>query len=244
MVVKKIIPLSETALLISFGDSISLELHEQVMQAQQLIEHHPFKGFVETVPAYNSLVVYYDPLLIEQKKETIAGTLEQSILSIIQTDHKNKPETNTDLITIPVCYDEVFGIDLHGLSETLHLSVEEIIQLHSSKTYKVFMTGFTPGFPYMGTVDDRIITKRKSTPRTKVDAGSVAIAGIQTGIYPLNTPGGWNIIGKTPLKLFDLSKPNPFLLKAGDEVKFESITKDEFDQSLSAVANPDGGLKK
>ena len=125
--------------------------------------------------------------------------------------------------------DEGFGIDLHELSALLQLSIEEIIQLHTGKSYHVFMIGFTPGFPYMGTVDERLPTQRKTQPRLQVPPGSVAIAGNQTGMYPFATPGGWNIIGRTPINIFDLQKENPFLLKAGDEVKFIPVTKEVFE---------------
>lgn len=237
----KIIQLSESALLVSFGNEINLELHIEVMNAKALLESKPFTGFIETVPAYNSLAVYYNPLQIELSGKSIAETVQKLIQHTLNnqtieqlTNRTIKPTNNQ--ITIPVCYEEEFGIDLKEVSETLQLSVDEIIQRHKNTTYKVFMTGFTPGFPYMGIVDERIITKRKPSPRVKVEAGAVAIAGNQTGIYPLNTPGGWNIIGRTPLKLFNATKENPFKLKAGDEVKFQMITKDEFVQYASSEA--------
>lgn len=227
--------LSETVVLISFGHEISLSLHEQVMQAKNKIESNPFKGLIETVPAYNCLAVHYNPLLTGRKHDTAAETIEHLINTILETGSPVSLQKKSSAITIPVCYDESLGIDLNELSETLQLSIEEIIHLHSSKTYKVFMTGFTPGFPYMGIVDEHLITKRKSSPRLKVEAGSVAIAGSQTGIYPFATPGGWNIIGKTPLQLFDRSKPDPFLLKAGDRVQFIPITKEEFEQYVATT---------
>lgn len=217
-------------MLISFGHEISLPLHEQVMQAKNKIESYPFKGLIETVPAYNCLAVHYNPLLIEKKDNTIAETVEQIINTILEKASPVSSQKQSTVLTIPVCYDESLGIDLTELSKTLQLSIEEIIHLHSNKIYQVFMTGFTPGFPYMGTVDERLMTKRKSSPRLKVEAGSVAIAGSQTGIYPFATPGGWNIIGRTPLSLFDRSKPDAFLLKAGDQVQFIPITKEEFEQ--------------
>jgi inhibitor of KinA len=236
------IPLSEAALLIQFGNEINLALHEQVMSAKQFIEANPFEGFTETVPAYNSLAVFYNPLKIEKKAQTIAATVEKEIRKILAAEKSTfKQPNNQTPIIIPVCYNEAFGIDLEELSSTLHLNIEEIIQLHYSKTYKVFMTGFTPGFPYMGIVDEKLISSRKAQPRVKVEAGSVAVAGAQTGIYPLATPGGWNIIGRTPLKIFDKERTNPFLLKAGDEVKFVAITKEEFYQTPPVVANPGGG---
>lgn len=228
-----IISLSEFALLISFGQEINLSLHDKVMQAKQLIESSSLEGLIETVPAYNSLAVYYNPLLIETKTATIASTVENHIIQALthQSIQQTSNQSNNQIpISIPVCYDQILGIDLDELSNTLNLGVEEIIQLHSSRTYKVFMTGFTPGFAYMGSVDEKLITQRKAQPRLKVEPGSVAIAGNQTGIYPLATPGGWNIIGKTPLTIFDKEKSNPFLLKAGDLVKFVPITKDEFER--------------
>ncbi len=222
--------LSETALLLSFGNTIQLQKHEQLMHVKQIVEQTPFKGFVETVPAYNSLAVYYNPLEIE--KDDLSKSIQDNVITLLKEQIKNLQSEaaaiNSTIVEIPVCYDDEFGIDLPELSKTLNLSTEEIIKLHSSKTYKVYMLGFTPGFGYMGIVDEKIITRRKKQPRLKVEAGSVAIAGNQTGIYPLQTPGGWNIIGKTTLKLFDKTKEQPFLLKAGYEVKFIAITKEEF----------------
>lgn len=226
----KFICLSETALLLSFGNTIDEQQHQKLMHIKQLIEQNPFKGFIEAVPAYNSLAIYYNPFEIE--KDDLRKSIQDTVHSILQEQIKNlspeKIKTKSSCIEIPVCYDTDFGIDLVELSKTLNLSIEEIIQLHSNKTYKVFMLGFTPGFGYMGTVDEKIISKRKKKPRLKVEKGAVAIAGNQTGIYPLETPGGWNIIGRTTLQLFDKTKEQPFLLKAGDEVKFISITKEEY----------------
>ena len=202
-----IISLSESALLIQFGNEINMHLHEQVMLAKEILEGNPFDGFIETVPAYNSLAVYFNPFKIIRGRTSIADTVKKEIELRLTVNHDRPKSSHTQcLITIPVCYDESFGIDLITLSEKLQLSTEELIQLHCSKTYKVYMTGFTPGFPYMGTLDERLFTNRKTSPRTKVEKGAVAIAGNQTGIYPLNSPGGWNIIGRTPMQLFDVSK--------------------------------------
>ncbi len=244
------IPFSENAVLLSFGNTINEAIHEKLMHAKNSIEKNPFKGFVETVPAYNSLTVFYNPVTVEKDAETISGSVIGQLKQIIQTGEQstNKPSfanlsneflTQTQAlegkpidkstITIPVCYDEEYGIDLQDLSTQLNLSFEEIIQLHKEKTYRVFMIGFTPGFPYLGTLDEKLFTKRKAQPRVNLPPGSVAIAGNQTGIYPLSTPGGWNIIGQTPLLLFDQQKENPFLLKAGDTIQFKAITKKEFE---------------
>ncbi len=228
------IPVNESSLLISFGEVIHEDVHARVMQAKAVIEANPFPGFVETVPAYTSLAVYYDPVEVEKKNETVASTVLQTLQQLLETDAADQLSSSGTLVEIPVCYDLSFAPDLNTTAEALKLSVEELINIHSGKTYNVFMIGFTPGFPYMGTVDERIFTQRKTQPRLKVEPGSVAIAGNQTGIYPFATPGGWNIIGCTPLLLFDRNRSNPFLLKAGDEVKFKPISKEEF-ETLSAV---------
>ncbi len=224
------ISFSETAVLLSFGNTINDADHEKLMQVKKIIEHNPFKGFIETVPAYNSLAIYYNPLTVEKQHKTIAASVIEQVKIMLQTAHPSINESNSSsIVSIPVCYDEEYGIDLQELSAHLQLSVDEIIQLHTNKIYKIFMIGFTPGFPYMGTVDEKLFTKRKAQPRVQVPAGSVAIAGNQTGIYPLATPGGWNIIGRTSVKIFDQQKEHPFLLKAGDQVQFTLITKKEFE---------------
>lgn len=222
-------PVNEYSILLSFGNSIDVHTHQLLMQAKQCIEQNPFPGFVETVPAYNTLAVYYDPAAVVQTTATIAATVEQTVRHILAHAEQLTAATTNQVVEIPVCYDEVFAPDLIDTATNLQLSTDELIQLHGNKPYHVFMLGFTPGFPYMGKVDERLITKRKQQPRLAVEPGSVAIAGEQTGIYPFATPGGWNIIGRTPLQLFDRNSVNPFLLKAGDEVQFKAITKEEFE---------------
>ena len=225
---------NESSILLLFGSSIDINIHQQLMHAKQWIEQHPFPGFIETVPAYNTLAIYYDPAAVMQTAATIAASVEELVRSILaDTDH-TKEETAKHLIEIPVYYDEEVAPDLTATAHTLQLSKDELIKLHCSKICHVFMLGFTPGFPYMGKLDERLFTKRKQQPRLSVAPGSVAIAGEQTGIYPFATPGGWNIIGRTPLQLFDRNNSNPFLLKAGDEVQFKSITKEEFENFVTS----------
>lgn len=227
------IPLSECAVLLSFGNTIDNAIHEKLMQAKKITEENPFIGFIETVPAYNSLTVFYNPKEVNKVAETISASVIHQLKQIIETAEQSSVQKITEsTITIPVCYEEEYGIDLNELSAQLKLSIKEIIELHTKQLYKVFMIGFTPSFPYMGILDEQLFTKRKAQPRISVEPGSVAIAGNQTGIYPLSTPGGWNIIGKTPLKLFDQQKENPFLLKAGDTIQFTSITKKEYEDWL------------
>jgi KipI family sensor histidine kinase inhibitor len=239
-------PVNESSILLRFGNSIDVHTHQQLMQAKQSIEQNPFPGFVETVPAYNSLAVYYNPVEVVQTAATIAASVEQTIRNIIANAKSPTASTTTQLIELPVCYDEDFAPDLAETAVNLQLSTDTLIQLHCSKTYHVYMLGFTPGFPYMGKTDERIVTKRKQQPRLAVAPGSVAIAGEQTGIYPFATPGGWNIIGRTPLQLFDRHRTNPFLLKAGDEVQFKPITQDEFEQysSLNIELNSTNSINR
>lgn len=137
---------------------------------------------------------------------------------------------NKNIIEIPVCYDDEYGLDLNEMAQYHQTTKEEIIRIHTGNLYHVFMMGFSPGFPYMGILPDSIATPRKNQPRLKVPAGSVGIAGNQTGIYPSESPGGWNIIGRTPLKLFDKEKSQPFLLNTGDTIKFIPISKKQFEE--------------
>lgn len=183
------------------------------------------------MPAYATLAVFYDIKKISRHTETSAFNfvkeyLQQLLEKQLQTSIQSSPVKK-----IPVCYDELFGIDLKEMSELHRLSINEIISLHTAVIYKVYMIGFLPGFAYMGSVDNKIITPRKDQPRLNVVAGSVGIAAAQTGIYPMDSPGGWQIIGKTPLQLFDTAKSTPCLLSAGDQVQFVSISLDEFNTS-------------
>jgi KipI family sensor histidine kinase inhibitor len=233
----KFTPLNESSILLSFGDRINEEVHTIVMQTKAIIESNSFPGFIETVPAYTTLAVYYNPVAVEKRNETVSATVVQILQAAFEKNTANQFSQKSSFVEIPVCYDPAFAPDLNTTANSLNLSIEELITIHSGKTYNVFMLGFTPGFPYMGTIDERIFTLRKTQPRLKVEPGSVAIAGNQTGIYPFATPGGWNIIGRTPLQLFDHSRSSPFLLKAGDEVKFKAIAKEEFEKYIPSGAS-------
>lgn len=229
MIPYTISPLNETALLVSFENSIDEIINEKVIALQQAFAKSNFKGFIETVPAYASLAIYYDVATVK-KNYTADSTAFEFVKNftdqlISEINFTTTPKSN--LITIPVYYN---GEDLEHVASLHNLSAEEVISIHISKPYRVFMIGFLPGFAYMGKVDDSIATPRLATPRTNVKAGSVGIAGFQTGIYPLQSPGGWQIIGQTPIKIFDAAKDNPCLLQAGDTVQFISISKDEFEK--------------
>jgi inhibitor of KinA len=195
----------------------------QVIALQHAIESNPFKGFIECVPAYGSLTVYFN--------EQVSATTVRSWLSDLIAQVSNTSlATEGKQICIPVCYDLSLGTDLPWVSSHLNLSLEEIISLHTSVVYRVYMIGFIPGFPYMGTLPTALEVPRKQTPSIKIPAGSVAIAGKQTGIYPAEVPGGWQMIGRTPLRMFDPTKSPCSFLNAGDIVQFKPITLETFNQ--------------
>ncbi len=195
----------------------------------QLLAENNFKGFIESVPAYASLAVFYDVQLVKKNypvSTTVFDFVKTFTEQLIEKLKDDVPEVQRNTITIPVYYN---GDDLALIANEHQLPEEEVIRIHTSKIYRVFMVGFLPGFTYMGSVDDRIAMPRRSSPRIKVAAGSVGIAGFQTGIYPLDSPGGWQLLGQTPIKIFDKEKSNPCLLKAGDSVQFISISKATFE---------------
>lgn len=201
-----------------------------VLQLHQAFSKESFPGITETVPAYSSLAVFYDPVLIREFSKTsetafsLVKDITEKIISELPGPSRQKNKTE---IIVPVYYN---GEDLGTVAKINQLTVEEVIQIHTGRIYRVFMIGFQPGFAYMGELDERIRTPRLASPRTIVPAGSIGIAGSQTGIYPFASPGGWQLIGQTPLKIFDVKKDDPCLFKPGDNVKFISISKTEFDQ--------------
>lgn len=222
--------LSENAVTLNFGDVIGQHTLDMVSAYSNEIQNHPFPGFVTVVPAYTSLTVFFDLLLVI--KSDLEG--EDCYEKVSNYLNKLKPLTNTNQtktsgpITIPVCYGYQFGPDIEEVANINGLTIANVISLHGQAIYTVYMIGFVPGFAYLGGMNDGIAAPRKVTPRSSVPAGAVGIAGQQTGIYPLETPGGWQIIGQTPLKMFDVARAQPSLLKAGDRVIFEPISREQF----------------
>ena len=227
----QIYPLSEKAITVQFEFETSEASLVQVMAFQEALSMKLFEGFLEMVPTYTALTIYFDPVLVV-RSNLIGDSASQKVSQYLKSIHplENPTKKAERWVRIPVCYDLEFGLDLVELSKLLNLSVEEIVQRHLKCSYTVFMVGFTPGFPYMGMTHPSIACPRKQNPRTRIPSGSVGMAGNQTGIYPLETPGGWQIIGRTPLKLFSVDSNPPALLKQGDRIKFERISKAEFDQ--------------
>ena len=219
-------PLGDSAILIQLGDAIDPALNQRVHALDALLQTIP--AVIETVPAYCTVLVHYDPLATTYNQ--IKNLIEEKISLLDESTHRPSRR-----LEIPVIYGDASGRDastwlstsLESVATTLALSPSELIRLHSEREYTVYMMGFTPGFPYMGILDERLNLPRLSTPRTRVPAGSVAIAGSQTGIYPVDSPGGWHILGWTPLKLFDPLSENPFLFAPGDTVKFVPVEGDD-----------------
>ena len=209
----KIVPLGDSALLVQVGDEIDITTNQRVHALAALINVSPPVGVIETVPAYGTLLVHYDSLLLSfgQIKNYLHEKMAQAQDNVFR---KRKQ------LEVPVRYGGEYGVDLEAVARHCQLQMVDVIRIHSEKIYTVFMMGFTPGFPYMGKLDDAIIMPRLEIPRTRVPAGTVAIAGSQTGIYPIDSPGGWQLIGWTALQLFSPESESPFLFSPGDEVKF------------------------
>lgn len=225
----RILPLSDSSVLIDYGNTISPEINDRVLELFHALSDHPFPGMIDAVPAYSSLVVFYDVMKVRELNPGIHSAfgwikmeIENMLLRIVSL-----PASTLHVMRIPVCYDLSYAPDLLRVCEKTKLKPAEIIGLHTSKTYRVYMLGFMPGFPYMGELDDKLILPRKSIP-VRVLSGSVGIAGKQTGIYPFDSPGGWHIIGRTPVKMFDASGKVPVTVAAGTEIQFYPITEHEY----------------
>ena len=212
--------MGDRALLVELGDGISPLVNKKVRDLFLYLKNNPVEGVVETMPGYRSLLIVYDPLKI-----TLSALKERLKKYHTTIDRSEIPKPRT--LEIPVVYGGECGPDLNWVAEYHKLSPEEVIRLHTGTTYRVYMIGFTPGFAYLGELPDTIATPRKETPRTSVPRGSVGIAQSQTGVYPVESPGGWQIIGLTPLRLFDPAKWPPTPLEMGDRVKFFPIKEEE-----------------
>ncbi|WNQ14065.1 5-oxoprolinase subunit PxpB [Paenibacillus aurantius] len=230
--------LGDSAIIIRLGNRIDEETHTKVRALSRYLENHSFEGMVEVIPAYASVTVVYDPVRIfrttggSNSLEEIRYPYEEvesrlkNLLDHLQED--NVPDHR--VVEIPVCYGEELGPDLKHVAGMTGWSAEEVIRIHAGTEYLVYMLGFAPGFPYLGGMDKRIAAPRKPTPRLSIPPGTVGIAGEQTGIYPIETPGGWQLIGRTPLPLFLPDKEPPTLLEAGDRIRFYPITRKEYDR--------------
>jgi KipI family sensor histidine kinase inhibitor len=217
------LPFGDTALIVEFGVAISPDINRRVLALNVAVSKARLRGVEELVPTYRSLLVRYDPL------KTSYEQLSFRVRDLEEASAQNPAdETLCRRITVPVVYGGEFGPDLGYVARLHGLSEEEVVGLHSGRDYRVYMIGFVAGFPYLGDVADEIATPRLLTPRLKVTAGSVGIAEKQTGIYPCDAPGGWQIVGRTFLRLFDPLQEPPALLSPGDRVRFHPISEEEY----------------
>lgn len=236
-------PLGDAAVTVELGSGVDAETHRLVTLFSAYLEDHPLAGMIEHVPAYTSVTIHYDPLqvyrsaLTQREDETEPDLLSLSPYEIMERRIRQlfdrmprQQETTPKLVEIPVCYGGEFGPDLEEVAAHNRLTVDEVIRIHCSRDYRVYMLGFAPGFPYLGGMDQRIATPRKPTPRLSIPRGSVGIAGEQTGIYPIETPGGWQLIGRTPVSLFLPDRHPPTLLQAGNLIRFYPISREEYDR--------------
>ena len=215
-------PVGDRAISIDFGQVIDPTINRHIRQTIERIKEFQLEGIIELVPTYCALLVEYDAMLYSYSEicNIIELTLEEGM-----TDTTNELVT---VVEVPTVYGGEFGPDLSFVASHNHLSEAEVISIHSGTDYLVYMLGFIPGFTYLGGMDPRIATPRLSSPRTLIPAGSVGIAGEQTGTYPSDSPGGWQIIGRTPVTMYDMSKAQAALLKAGDYVRYVPIDESEF----------------
>jgi KipI family sensor histidine kinase inhibitor len=218
----RLLPAGDSAVVVEFGDGIDVRINARVRLLQRALGAGAHAGIVETVPTYRSLMVHYDPMVLTREALddviiTTAGRLPEEIRETVRT------------VEIPVKYGGGAGPDLADVAAAAGMDEQAVVELHAGGDYVVFMLGFMPGFPYLGGLPARIATPRLASPRVVVPAGSVGIAGVQTGIYPTESPGGWRLIGRTPVRLFDSLRSPPALLEAGDHVRFVPVGQSDYD---------------
>jgi KipI family sensor histidine kinase inhibitor len=217
----RIVASGDSSLTIELGARVDPQVNARAIAIARRVTAAGLAGIRDVVTAYHTVAVYFDPLAID------GGELRQSLEALAAAQGlENAGQGRTHMI--PVCYGGEFGPDLAEVAAFARATPDEVVALYCATSYRVYMLGFVPGFAYLGSVPDRLGLPRRSTPRLKVPAGSVALAGSQTGIYPRETPGGWNLIGRTPVKPFDARREDPFLLRPGDEVRFVPISVEEF----------------
>ncbi|RDC63974.1 5-oxoprolinase subunit PxpB [Adhaeribacter pallidiroseus] len=229
-------PLGDAAIILEFGDHINRLTHQHIQATTEFLDQHPFPGLVEYVPAFTTLTIFYDPWIVSQRGSRNPYDAVMAYLAEMPYFEESSPEkSELKAIEIPVCYGGKFGPDLLYVANLHGLKPKDIIKLHTQTTYLVYMIGFAPGFPFLGGMNPAIAAPRKDKPRPRVPAGSVGIAGKQTGVYPIQTPGGWQLIGQTPLLLFNPHRDRPSLLQPGDQVQFVAITEKQFTKKKEAT---------
>lgn len=229
-------PMGSRAVLITWQEEVNPHLLQKLLDVKANIQHEEGNDIWEVITTYNSLLIHYKENIqdfdneVSQLKATIATTKE------------NKHDQQK-IYYLPVCYDKKFGLDLEEITAQKEINISTIIELHTSPTYTVYFTGFLPGFPYLGGLSEKLYFDRKKNPRKRIPKGAVGIGGNQTGIYPSSSPGGWQLIGNCPVNLFNISNQPPCLFKPGDQIKFESISVNEYQNIQSEIKNQTFHLK-
>lgn len=233
----EIIPLGDSALIVRMRerfDDAPEETLDTVLRAFQQLQNAAIPGVIELAPAYTSVAVFFDPISIAKGAEIpekvfdwLATRIRRALAGIAHPGRTAR--TRSRKVEIPVCYDPEFAPDIDDVARRAAISPSEVIRLHSGAEYRVACIGFVPGFPFLAGLPKELATPRRDVPRKQIPPGSVGIGGAQTGIYPLRSPGGWNLIGRTPLRLFDPKKNPPALLRSGERVRFRKISRDEFE---------------
>jgi inhibitor of KinA len=244
----EIIPLGDSALIVrvreQFEDAPE-ETLDEVLRILQQLRSAAIPGVIEVAPAYTTVAVFFDPIAVSKAfasgtsddvVDWMAARVRAAVGRRTRDCRSLVGRSRSRIVEIPICYDAEFALDLDRVAERTKLSAGEVVDLHSTAEYRVACIGFVPGFPFLTGLASKLATPRRDTPRKEIPSGSVGIGGAQTGIYPLRSPGGWNLIGRTPLKLFDPTKDPPSLLQAGDRVRFRAITREEFAAFAEATA--------
>ena len=221
-------PLGDRAILIEFGSAIDEPTRLQVRAALEQLSSRSLAGVLDIVPGFASIAVHYDPARIARPAGVAANAAITAAVESVLRDRVTVPVGDSRLIEIPVCYDRLVAPDIEEVARHTGLTADQVVELHVMPEYVVHMIGFLPGFPYLGGLDPRLTTPRRATPRTRVPAGSVGIGGSQTGVYSIDSPGGWQLIGRTATRLFDVERDPPVLLRIGDRVRFRPIAIDEY----------------
>lgn len=219
----------DTSLCVEFGNEISTEINQRIRALDLVLNNGKLKGIVETVPTYRSIIIHYDPEVLSLNKL-------KSFVSKAVEGEGGAEMPPAPVLEIPVLYGGEYGPDIKNVAENAGISEEEVIKIHTSKDYLIYMLGFLPGFTYLGGMDEKIATPRLKEPRLKITPGSVGIAGGQTGIYPVESPGGWQLIGRTPVKMYDPERETPILPEAGQYMHFFPIDEAEFKRIEALVA--------
>lgn len=224
----KFIPAGDKSLVMEFGNSISPVINAKIRNMINTLDESKLTFISEVIPTYRSILIIYDPILVEYKE--LVNTLKE-----MEEALGDAKQDEAFIVELPTVYGGEYGPDIEFVAEHNKITVEEVIQIHSSTDYLLYMLGFTPGFGYLGGMSKKIETPRLQVPRTKIPAGSTGIAGMQTGIYPIDSPGGWQLIGRTPVKLYTPLSDPPVLLNAGDYVRFVPVNEEEYLRILDLV---------